>query len=469
MIKKFCTKTFMLFFTLLLFSCNSDTNFNNAPSGAPEECLGKFYKSTINKYDSISHYTNGIAIAFKDKKQGLIDYKGKTRVECVYDSLGIISFECIVAKNQDKYGIIKNDGNIMTEFEYEKICYQKGGNRIPSLFFVLKDKWGVVDSTGIERIPCLYDKIEPKEKYTEKDSTFVFIIEKDNLTGICNFNHEELIEVKYDGILLFYNSYGFLFKNGKWGIFNKDFQIVTECLYDDISFPNDSSCKYVTVRKGTYSHGKYGIIEISSGEIIIPFIYKKLEDYKNEQLILAKNNKDKFGFIDINNNIVIPFEYDDAKNFSEGLAYVAKYKGYATLWFGETVRTLKSGFINKKGEIVIPLKFADNSIQKPYFKEGLAPIGIGVNNIFANLFGYINTKGEFVIEPQFQEANPFKNGVASVMIKDKVGMIDKNGDFIIPAVYDDTWDNKYNSIGDTIIKLKRNDKEYSFKLNGAAI
>ena len=173
------------------------------------------------------------------------------------------------------------------------------------------------------------------------------------------------------------------------------------------------------------------------------------------EYVITKNNKDKFGFIDINNKIVIPFEYDDAKDFSEGLAYVAK---------GETFRTLKSGFINKKGEIVIPLKFANNTLEEPFFKEGLAPIRVGVNKI-----GYINTKGEFVIEPQFQEANPFKNGVASVVIDDKVGIIDKKGDFIIPPVYERTWDNENRSIGDSIITLKEDNKEFLFQLNGTAI
>lgn len=48
------------------------------------------------------------------------------------------------------------------------------------------------------------------------------------------------------------------------------------------------------------------------------------------------------------------------------------------------------------------------------------------------LYGYINIKGEFVIEPQFVEAYGFVNEVASVCAaNNKWGYIDKKGKYII--------------------------------------
>lgn len=49
------------------------------------------------------------------------------------------------------------------------------------------------------------------------------------------------------------------------------------------------------------------------------------------------------GYIDSENNIVIPFEYDTAMSFSEGLAMVVK---------GE-----KCGYINKQNEVVFPFEY----------------------------------------------------------------------------------------------------------------
>ena len=51
----------------------------------------------------------------------------------------------------------------------------------------------------------------------------------------------------------------------------------------------------------------------------------------------------KAGFINTKGKEVIPFVYDDADSFSEGLAPVKNNE----LW----------GFINKKNELVIPYKY----------------------------------------------------------------------------------------------------------------
>jgi hypothetical protein len=46
-------------------------------------------------------------------------------------------------------------------------------------------------------------------------------------------------------------------------------------------------------------------------------------------------------------------------------------------------------------------------------------------------WGSINKKGEFVIEPQFEKAGFFRNGVASVRKNGKWGLIDKSGKIFV--------------------------------------
>ena len=66
-----------------------------------------------------------------------------------------------------------------------------------------------------------------------------------------------------------------------------------------------------------------------------------------------------------------------------------------------------------------------------------------------NLWGYINTNGEFVIKPQFIDANVFNNGLAKVQVirKDSNGLenklwgfIDKTGKFVVEPKYYDAAD-----------------------------
>lgn len=52
-------------------------------------------------------------------------------------------------------------------------------------------------------------------------------------------------------------------------------------------------------------------------------------------------------------------------------------------------------------------------------------------------WGYINKKGEFIINPQFSDAGFFRNGLARIVSTEgKVGYIDNKGQIVIPAKYD---------------------------------
>lgn len=65
-------------------------------------------------------------------------------------------------------------------------------------------------------------------------------------------------------------------------------------------------------------------------------------------------------------------------------------------------------------------------------KETLIPVSLN------GKWGYMNTKGEYVIAPQYKDANYFHEGLALVKTMDgNVGYIDKNANFVIPPKYKD--------------------------------
>jgi hypothetical protein len=51
-------------------------------------------------------------------------------------------------------------------------------------------------------------------------------------------------------------------------------------------------------------------------------------------------------------------------------------------------------------------------------------------------YGYINTKGEVVINPQFEAACSFSDGAAAVLKDGKWGYIDTSGNFIISPQFE---------------------------------
>ena len=80
----------------------------------------------------------------------------------------------------------------------------------------------------------------------------------------------------------------------------------------------------------------------------------------------------------------------------------------------------KRGFIDKTGKLVIDPQFdgAGN------FAEGLARVSIG------NKWGFIDKTGKYVINPQFDGAGNFAEGLACVKLGNKIGWINKTGKYI---------------------------------------
>jgi len=72
------------------------------------------------------------------------------------------------------------------------------------------------------------------------------------------------------------------------------------------------------------------------------------------------------------------------------------------------------------------------------FSEGLAPVKPMEG---PNLYGYLNEQGELALPAVYEEAQPFKNGLAYVVQDGKCGYIDKQGDVIYSwPQYEENWD-----------------------------
>jgi hypothetical protein len=125
-----------------------------------------------------------------------------------------------------------------------------------------------------------------------------------------------------------------------------------------------------------------------------------------------------FGFIDTSGKMIVGKHYLDATDYSEGLAWI----------MNKQVR----GYVNKTGKLVIPW---DTSGFGSQFSEGLAAMTNSKER-----FGFINKKGEVVIDFQYDEVSHFVDGLARVNILAKWGFIDKNNNLVIPANYDYAFD-----------------------------
>ena len=119
-----------------------------------------------------------------------------------------------------------------------------------------------------------------------------------------------------------------------------------------------------------------------------------------------RDGNGKWGFKDKSGNVAIPFKYDSALRFSEGLA-VVELDG-------------KYGFIDKSGNEVVPCTYD----QAYSFSEGLAHVKLD------GKWGFIDKSGNEVVPCKYDHANRFSEGLAFVELDGRYFYIDKNGNEI---------------------------------------
>ena len=88
----------------------------------------------------------------------------------------------------------------------------------------------------------------------------------------------------------------------------------------------------------------------------------------------------------------------------------------------------KKGYIDKKGNWVIQPMF--DFVGK--FTEGLTRVELN------DKWGYIDKKGNWIIQPIFDSALDFTEGLAIVRVNNKNGYIDKKGNWVIQPMFDST-------------------------------
>ena len=148
------------------------------------------------------------------------------------------------------------------------------------------------------------------------------------------------------------------------------------------------------------------------------------------QLWPDTNKLDYFwAYVNKKGEMIIPPRFKDyAGPFKEGIARIGidSLINYST-----NERYVRFGYINLKGDTIIPVVWQDAHD----FSEGMAVVKNG-----DDWFGYINKKNEVVIQFQFQDASDFKDGRAKVKLKGKWGIINATGQFIVPASFLDLKD-----------------------------
>jgi hypothetical protein len=297
-------------------------------------------------------------------------------------------------------------------------CNEKTSNDY--LVYDFRGKYGYVDRKGNVVIEPHFDNAKSFSEglaWAEKDGksgyidrTGIFVIELDAKDG-------EPFTDGFARVRMGDQNYDIINKKGEVVVDGKQFDNVRQMSEGMVVVCKDK---------------KYGVLDRNGNQIAAPK-FVECQDF-SDGLAWVKIGK-RWGCIDKNGNMVIDTNYVSINGFHEGLAFV--WKDYP--WRNEAHPVC----IDKKGNIVIEeLPKVGGEIDHLFFSEGLACIKVN------DKYGYIDKTGKFVIEPQFDFAQNFSDGLALIAYeKERVyygvnvpynicGYIDKKGKVVIQPKYE---------------------------------
>ena len=237
-------------------------------------CLKDFHKKPIIvDADTIfSTHFDSFMIS-KEGQKGLYDIEGKCLIP--------ITFSTITSYN-NRYWLVNKDG-----------------------------KQGLYSYMGKEILPPLYDSIEVACSYCTTASNY-FIVKK-GLYGLCNNNGGFIVDPQYTAIEYRYLRYFKLTKGDSCHYLFNYKDIIKDITLDD-AMPITMQRNEQKLFYFNYKQGKaWGLLR-ENGQPVIAVQYDKplekvgyIHSDSTAYFIACKDNQ--FGLIDIDNNIVLPFQY----------------------------------------------------------------------------------------------------------------------------------------------------------------
>lgn len=374
----------------------------------------KYDKITVDEYytDENRYQYAGYIVSITTEegyRYGYLNYKGKEILNTEYNDITRVTEiqdnenSYIVCAKNGQYGITKNKDIIISN-EYQSIRYD-ATNKV---FVIEKSKkYGISNLDGTIIVPVQYNQIDITGIYlyaqneqgitvynsngtqTNIDSHISILntsnekykirINNENGTkyGVINQEGKKLIEEKYNYIEYLYDNYFIVSnENGKLGIIDDKENIKIEINNDSLQKIQDMDLIQTTLTetKTTQIYSKTmekicemqnATVEVEDGnikiynELEIKYLSKEGQELKNIQVypnnkLFVKVEDKKYGFVDIDEKLVVDYQYDKAYEFnSYGFAAVKKDG--------------KWGAINDQGEEVISPTYELKEQSEPSF------------------------------------------------------------------------------------------------------
>ena len=386
----------------------------------------------------------------ENNKWGVIDNHGEYIIKPQYDEMIIIP-----NKNKDVF-IIYEDVDYENETFTSKVLNSKSDEILNKysniepienyngfetwyeqdlLKYKENDKYGLIDLKGNKVLEAEYTNI-----YALLGEENSIIVEKDGKKGLVNSKLNKLtVEANYLSINLLTDNHsdGYIVSNDeKFGIVNSNGKVILECKYSKV-FNFAGNNMYLV------SNGTDNLVINQKEEEIINLGNKIVTSINNNNFIFGIDNK--YGIMNSSNEVLVNSDYDSLK-YAFDKYYIASKDGKYGIITSEGETKLDFNYIDIsyiKDANIIKLEKENNKtdIMNSNFEIKLLDIIISEINIDK---GYIRVRQEenykyynFKLEEISNKDALATHTLFLTKENDKYGYINKDGEKIVDAIYDD--------------------------------
>ena len=386
-------------------------------------------------------------------------------VQLHYKVEEISEYNYFTLEQNQKYGVIDKNGNIVIEAEYEAVQIP---NPSKAIFVCVKEYnentkeyETVVYNEKKEVLFSNYKNVQAISIYTNVNSTpyekSVLTYKENGKYGLINLEGKQITKPVYDEISsINYKEGTFLVKqNDLEGIINMKGKVIIKCEYESVTSDNyysengNNKQAGFIVSKKTEDGYRYGYANYR-GTIILNPIYTQLERvteianekgvyfiaFKNGQAGLLKNNKE-----------ILNYEYEDIQYNVLGSIFVTKRNGKygavnqegTTVIYPEYDNVYTGGMylnaLKDKDIFIFDLngnKIETNEVSKTKTENANYYITIDKNNKYK----VVDSKDNIIIDKDYTYIEYLPGDYFIVERDSKSGIIDSNGKSVIELKYD---------------------------------
>ena len=392
------------------------------------------------EYDSMTALPKGKFIVSKYNKYGVIDILANKIIPTTYDCIEN-SGDFFITKLGKNYGVLNDQGQKIVDFSFESITKTANNNFIVTKNINnVKSTVGLISSKGEGILEAIYTYI------SEVDAT-TFNVTFNNQCYLID-QSGTVISQKYTSLdpLSYVSSTNLYLKAGlknKQGLINIKGEVVIPLLYESLNEAGD----YIIVSNTIPKVGsRYGIID-QKGKVVLELKYKSIYFCGNNLFSINTNNLPKSTVSDCklysltSNSFLTKDSFDSINQVENGLLMVQKNElvGYINElgetvvspvyqpYYGEERGTGGDGGDGGEEKCYVGLNSDENIANNDiYNKTELLLVQLDEK------IGYINFKGEIIIPIIYTYGSNFYKGMASVSDENQnKSIIDTKGKVIL--------------------------------------